>query len=185
MTPPTPLDAVPDTRYKAPVDPADAVPVLSVSAPPLLVPVPVLTVTPPPAPPDADPAETVTPPADDVPWPTDSEMAPPAPAPAVPDTRYKAPVDPADETPVLSTTLPLAVLGALVGADCSDSSPLPPAPDPVETKTAPPFVCDDFPADITILPPAPLFPEPTVTYTFPPNPRLAIPVPMKTEPVLP
>jgi hypothetical protein len=41
------------------------------------------------------------------------------------------------------------------------------------------------PAMITISPPAPLLPVPTVTYTAPPRPLNAIPEPMYNAPVLP
>jgi len=73
-----------------------------------------------------------------------------------------APVEPNTDVPVLNATLPLLVADTVVGADCSDSCPLPPAPAPVVTYTGPP-IADDAPAEIVTAPPVPVLPEPTVT----------------------
>ena len=65
-----------------------------------------------------------------------------------------------------------------MGADCSDSSPLPPAPDPVVTDTGPPkaAAADAVPAEIVTAPPVPELPEPTASDSAPPAPPTAVPV---------
>jgi hypothetical protein len=62
-----------------------------------------------------------------------------------------------------------------------------PAFEPLINDTRPPdFVAKEVvPAMITISPPVPLFPVPTVTYTAPPRPLDAAPEPMKSDPELP
>ena len=125
---------------------------------------------------EAGPAATVTPPADDVPCPVARETSPLAPLVAGPEPRYTAPVEPeAVEAPVLSTTLPLL---ELVAAVCSDSKPLPPAPDPVITYTEPPTAeaAEAVPAEMVTAPPVPEVPVPTDREMAPPAPPLAVPV---------
>jgi hypothetical protein len=60
-------------------------------------------------------------------------------------------------------------------------------PEPLIIDTRPPdFEAKEVvPAMITISPPDPLFPVPTVTYTAPPRPLNATPEPMYNAPVFP
>jgi len=62
-----------------------------------------------------------------------------------------------------------------------------PAFEPLIIDTRPPdFEAKEVvPAMITISPPVPLLPDPTVTYTAPPLPLDATPEPMYNDPVLP
>jgi len=62
-----------------------------------------------------------------------------------------------------------------------------PAFEPLIIDTRPPdFEAKEVvPAMITISPPVPLLPDPTVTYTAPPRPLDAAPEPMYNAPVLP
>jgi len=48
---------------------------------------------------------------------------------------------------------------------------------PLTTDTLPPLDDADVPADNTNSPPVPLLPDPTVTYTDPPRPEIAVPDP--------
>ena len=56
---------------------------------------------------------------------------------------------------------------------------------PLTTDKRPPVSVDDVPDDSTSSPPAPLLPEPTVTYIAPPLPDDAIPEPIYREPLRP
>jgi hypothetical protein len=81
----------------------------------------------------------------------------------VPDPIYKAPLLPELALPVLSTNIPLTP--AVPAFDvCSSNAPLlVDVPNPLVIDTRPPVVDDDAPAAITICPPDPLLPDPTVT----------------------
>jgi hypothetical protein len=100
---------------------------------------------------------------------------------------YSPPLLPLDESPVLSTINPLAPVDPALPVR-SNNKPLDEAvPDPVIIDTRPPdFEAKEVvPALITISPPGPLLPVPTVTYTAPPRPLDAAPEPMYNAPVLP
>jgi len=103
---------------------------------------------------------------------------------------YSPPVLPLVESPVLRTINPLTPLEPALPVRSSKEPPDvadPEAPLPLIIDTRPP----DFeekevvPAMITISPPVPLLPCPTVTYTDPPRPLDAAPVPIYNAPVFP
>jgi hypothetical protein len=103
---------------------------------------------------------------------------------------YNPPLLPLVESPVLSTINPLTPdVPALPVRN--NNEPLdeadPEAPLPLIIDTRPPdFEAKEVvPAMITISPPVPLLPAPTVTYTAPPRPLNATPEPMYNAPVLP
>ena len=121
------------------------------------------------------------------PLPTDTYTAPPRPFTPSPDPRYKPPLFPLVDAPVLNMIKPLTpdVPALLVR---NSNAPLDIAlPYPLINDTRPP----DFdgyvvvPAIITISPPVPLLPEPTLTYTAPPRPLLDTPDPIYSAPVFP
>ena len=100
---------------------------------------------------------------------------------------YNPPLLPLVESPVLNTINPLTpdVPALLVR---NNNGPLDaPAFEPLIIDTRPPdFEANDVaPAMITISPPVPLSPVPTVTYTAPPRPLNAAPEPMYKAPELP
>jgi hypothetical protein len=100
---------------------------------------------------------------------------------------YNPPLLPLVESPVLNTINPLTpdVPALLVR---NNNEPLDaPAFEPLIIDTRPPDfeVKEVVPAMITISPPVPLSPVPTVTYTAPPRPLNATPEPMYNAPVLP
>jgi len=100
---------------------------------------------------------------------------------------YNPPLLPLVESPVLNTINPLTpdVPALLVR---NNNEPLDEAdPKPLIIDTRPPdFEANDVePAMITISPPVPLLPVPTVTYTAPPRPTVDVPEPMYNAPVFP
>jgi hypothetical protein len=100
---------------------------------------------------------------------------------------YNPPLLPLVESPVLNTINPLTPdVPALPVRN--NNEPLDEAdPEPLIIDTRPPDfeVKEVVPAMITISPPVPLSPVPTVTYTAPPRPLNATPEPMYNAPVLP
>jgi hypothetical protein len=103
---------------------------------------------------------------------------------------YSPPLLPLVESPVLNTINPLTpdvpalpVRNSNEPLDVAD----PEAPPPLIIDTRPPdFEAKEVvPAMITISPPVPLSPVPTVTYTEPPLPLDDVPEPTYNAPVLP
>jgi len=79
--------------------------------------------------------------------------------------------------PVLNTNKPLTP-SAPAFAVFNNNDPLDVNdPYPLITDSRPPLDDADVPANKTNSPPVPLLPDPTVTYTDPPRPKLAVPDP--------
>ena len=140
------------------------------------------------------------PPVPDAPLPDEIVTEPPTPvALDRPLAIVMVPDVPEFATPLDKTTLPLYTPDA---DDTMDKAPdVPVFPEPVVMPIAPPFTVP-VPAVILIAPPAaaeavlvpavnemmpplPVSPDPTATYTEPPLPVVAEPVPMTTLPAVP
>jgi hypothetical protein len=100
---------------------------------------------------------------------------------------YNPPLLPLVESPVLSTINPLTPDVPALPVRNNNEPLDAPAFEPLIIDTRPPdFEAKEVvPAMITISPPVPLLPVPTVTYTDPPRPFVDAPEPMYNAPVLP
>jgi len=100
---------------------------------------------------------------------------------------YKPPLLPLVESPVLSTINPLTPDDPALLVRNNNEPLEAPAFEPLIIDTRPPdFEAKEVvPAMITISPPVPLLPVPTVTYTAPPRPTNDAPEPMYKEPEFP
>jgi hypothetical protein len=130
---------------------------------------------------DVTPADkTKAPPTSLSPLPTVTYTDPPRPERAAPEPICTDPVPPFDVVPELRMTVPLTPPEVLPGAVIINNAPLDEALlDPVKIDTMPPEAAEDVtPADKTKAPPTSLSPLPTVTYTDPPRPDTARPLPI-------
>ena len=109
--------------------------------------------------------ETVPPDCPDPPAepPVEITTLPVLPEEELPVPIYIVPLFPIEVEPELIAMRPLTPLEPPLAVWSNRDPLLVDVPEPVVMLTEPPVNCEVFPEDRTMLPPAPLFPEPTVT----------------------